>query len=226
MQPKSNFDFLKETKFLNSLACQDMYECAICVENLYKNNKEYCALKARLFLDNFIHYVVKLKNLEFPQKPLSIGSYYTEPNAGVFHSVFGNELTDCIISINRASKPYLHTDIPREDGLFKDIVKIKSSVDFSKTKVTNLGSLKSIIGDALFNHSSVVNLGDLKMITGNAEFQNAQFTTLNNLEYIGGNANFSYSNIKDLGKLKTIQSSADFINSDITSLNKPEYILH
>ena len=123
MQPKSNFDFLKETKFLNSLACQDMYECAICVENLYKNNKEYCALKARLFLDNFIHYVVKLKNLEFPQKPLSIGSYYTEPNAGVFHSVFGNELTDCIISINRASKPYLHTDIPREDGLFKDIVK-------------------------------------------------------------------------------------------------------
>ena len=122
MQPKSNFDFMKDTKFSKTVAGEHMYKCALAVENLYKNNKEYCALKARLFLEYFLDYVKNLKKVDFPKKIYTIGSYYSEPNDTVFHSVFRYKESQSIISINRASRPYLHTSIPREDALFNDIV--------------------------------------------------------------------------------------------------------
>lgn len=122
MQPKSNFDFLKNTKFLESPTCQEIYNCAICMENTYKSNEECCALKARFFLEDFLTYVVKIKDIKFPKKTFTIGSYYTEPNTSTFYSVFGKKHGDCIICINRASTPYLHKGVKREDSLYNDIV--------------------------------------------------------------------------------------------------------
>ena len=101
---------------------------------------------------------------------------------------------------------------------------ILGNVWLGDSKVTDLGKLQYIGGDADFYLSKVAKLGNLQTIGGYVDFRYSEVTDLGNLEYIGGYAIFSYSKVTDLGKLQYIGGYADFYLSKVTNLGKLQYI--
>ena len=131
-----------------------------------------------------------------------------------------------------------------ENKMFKFIEEIKGNAYFTNSNVVNLGKLKKIGTDVNFSYSKVKDLGDLEVISEDANFSNSQITSLGNLRHIGGSVDFSESKITslnklesigfdvsffateiiDLGNLKSIGGTAKFIDSKIKSLGKLENI--
>ena len=95
---------------------------------------------------------------------------------------------------------------------------------FGDSKVTNLGNLQYIGGYVSFEFSSVTDLENLQYIGGNAYFKSSKVTDLGNLQYIGGNASFGGSKVTDLGNLQYIGGNASFDFSSVTDLGNLQYI--
>jgi hypothetical protein len=121
-----------------------------------------------------------------------------------------------------------------ENRLFKDIVEIEKTANFSNTNATNLGNLEFISGIGLadgsyiavnFNGSNITDTGNLIYIGGEPIFDNSKLTNLEKIKYIDGDVSFENSKITNLGDLVQIEGNANFNNSKIRNLVNLERII-
>lgn len=118
----SNFAFLNNDDFKQHPVCEAIYAYAVNSERYFKKSDDLCALNARRFLEQYLRFVSELKEASYPENCFHIGSYYSYKNEPEFLRVFGSDNGKRIKDINKASKPYLHTDLPKYEVLFKSVV--------------------------------------------------------------------------------------------------------
>ncbi len=125
-------------------------------------------------------------------------------------------------------------------GHLKNVEYIYGDAMFDGSKLTNLGSLKTVCGCASFYDSlqieslgnlryvgedlylgeNIKDLGNLQTVGGNLYLNGAKLSNLGNLHVIGGNTNFGYSYITNLGKLKKIVGNANFAGALVDDLGE------
>ncbi len=111
-----------------------------------------------------------------------------------------------------------------ENKLFVQISEIRENAVFIGMGVTNLGSLRKILGNANFETSSVMTLGNLEEINGFANFANSMVNSLGGLKKIGSWADFENSILEDTGMLESIGKDAYFNNSKIKKVSALRHI--
>jgi hypothetical protein len=102
---------------------------------------------------------------------------------------------------------------------------IKGDVDFSKSKITDLGVLEIIEGDAYFIDSKITDLGNLKYIRGYANFNKSAITDLGKLEIVGGDVYMQDSKVEKLTNLRKIGGQLHLTGNDITDFGKLETLV-